>query len=321
MDGRPARTTGEVVITRLAECALNISEGRDLACIDRICSAAGKTPGCHLLDVHSDWDHHRSVLTLVGEPDALLEGVHSASRCAVEWIDLRKHRGVHPRIGAVDVVPFIPLAGLTLNDCAVLARDFARRIAEELGLPVFLYEKASPGPEPLSLPQIRRGGLERLFGPVTSGAPRRRPDFGPEVPHETAGAVAVGAREILIAFNVLLSTPEAAVARSIARRIRESNGGLEAVRALGLYLESCNRAQISMNLTDYRRTSPLHAVEAIRREAGLQATGIAESELVGLAPRASLPPDPAAELFLSDFGSERILEVRVREEAGVELQL
>ena len=306
---------------KLVECVLNISEGRDLSRIDRISGAAGNVSGCHVLDVHSDCDHHRSVLTLVGEPGALVEGVLRASRTAVELIDLRHHRGVHPRIGAVDVVPFIPLAGLTMEECAGLARRFGARIARELELPVFLYEAASLGPERISLPEVRRGGLETLFHPVGSGDFRRRPDFGPHARHGTAGAVAVGAREILIAFNVLLASPELAIARFIARQIRESNGGLHAVRALGVYLESCNRAQVSMNLTDYRRTSPLQVFEAIRREAALTETVVESSELVGLAPRAALPADPAADLLLKDFGPDRILEVRVREEAGVELQL
>jgi len=306
---------------KLAECVLNVSEGRDPARIDRIGGAARSVPGCHLLDVHSDWDHHRSVFTMVGEPDPLVEGVLEASRAAVELIDLRRHRGVHPRIGAADVVPFIPLGGLTMDECAELARDFGRRVGSELGLPVFLYEAASLGSDRVSLPEIRRGGLKALFPSDGTGDARRYPDFGPTAPHETAGAVAVGARGILIAFNVLLASPEPAIARSIARQIRESNGGLDGVRALGLYLESCNRAQISMNLTDYRRTSPLQVIEAIRRRARLEATAIEESELVGLAPRGALPADPKAELLLNDFGPERILEVRVREEVGVELQL
>lgn len=306
---------------KLAECVLNVSEGRDLARIDQIGGAAGSVPGCHLLDVHSDWDHHRSVFTIVGEPAPLLEGVLQAAGTAVEVIDLRRHRGVHPRIGAADVVPFIPLAGLTMEECAALARDFGRRIGGELGVPVFLYEAASLGPVRVSLPEIRRGGLEALFRSDRTGGARRHPDFGPAAPHETAGAMAVGARGILIAFNVLLAGRELTIARSIARQIRESNGGLDGVRALGLYLESCNRVQISMNLTDYRRTSPLQVIEAIRREALLEATEIEESELVGLAPRDSLPADPTAELLLKDFGPERILEVRVHEETGVELQL
>lgn len=306
----------------LVECVFNVSEGRDIARIDRIRGALRSVTGCFLLDVHSDWDHHRSVFTVVGEPEILLDGVLEASRVAVEIIDLEPHRGVHPRIGAVDVVPFVPLAGVTMDACAELAREFGRRIASELDVPVFLYERASIGPVPVSLPEIRRGGLESLFGPSSGiGGPKRIPDFGPDTAHETAGAVAVGAREILIAFNILLTSPEPSIARTIARKLRESSGGLPAVRALGMYLESSRHAQISMNLTDYRRTSPHQAFEAVRSEALLHGTRIRESELVGLAPRNALPPDPESDLLLPRFGPDRILEHRVWQETGMELQL
>ncbi|MFZ0428005.1 MAG: glutamate formimidoyltransferase [Acidobacteriota bacterium] len=305
---------------KLVECVLNVSEGRDRDRIDQIAGVLRGHAACALLDVHSDWDHHRSVLTVAGEPRAVLERVLDACRIAVERIDLRLHHGVHPRIGAVDVVPFIPLQGLTLSECADLAREFARRIAAELDLPVFLYEEASAGPHRITLPELRRGGLEALFGPDAGGC-RLRPDFGPPTPHATAGAVAVGARAILVAFNVLLATSQASLAREIARRIRQSNGGLPAVRALGLLLESRRQAQVSMNLIDYHITPPLRVVEAIRRECDRLGIGIDSSELVGLAPRAALPADPAGELLLKCFGPCRVLEARIFEELGVELQL
>lgn len=306
---------------RLIECVFNVSEGRDAARIERIGQAVRDGSGCYLLDVHSDPDHHRSVFTVVGEPDALPEGVFRASRTAIESIDLRQHRGIHPRIGAVDVVPFVPLAGVTMDECVATAREFGARLAAELSLPVFLYDRASTGPRSVSLPQIRRGGLAALFGADGPAGAMPRPDFGPDFPHATAGAVAVGARPILIAFNVLLAGSDLAVARAIARRIRERDGGLPAVRALGLSLESSGRTQVSMNLIDYRRTSLLQVMEAIRREAARHGASIESSELVGLAPRAAFPEDPESTLSLRGFGPDRILEVRVREESGVELRL
>ncbi|MBI4576989.1 MAG: glutamate formimidoyltransferase, partial [Planctomycetes bacterium] len=229
----------------MLECVPNFSEGRRPEVVARIEAAAAAAAGVRVLDRHVDPDHHRAVLTLAGEPAALVDGAVRAVAAAVEAIDLGSHQGAHPRIGAADVVPFVPLAGSTLADAVEAARAAGRRIGEELGVPVFLYGEAAARPDRRALPDIRRGGLEAL-----RGRPALEPEFGPGRLHPTAGACCVGARGPLVAFNLELSTDDEELARRIARRVRESDGGLPGVRALGLRLASRGVAQVSLNLVD-----------------------------------------------------------------------
>lgn len=234
-------------------------------------------PGCCLLDTHSDPDHNRSVFTFAGSPSAVEAAVMGLAAATVELVDLNRHEGIHPRIGALDVVPLVPLAGSDMAHCVALAERVGRRLAEELALPVYLYGLAARRGRPATLAELRGADLARL-----------PPDHGPPWPHPTAGAVVVGAREPLVAFNLVLDTPDVAVARRVARAVRASSGGLAALLALGLYLPSRERAQVSMNLLDYRRTSILATVEAVRNAAAAEGAKVTEAELVGLAPAAAL---------------------------------
>ncbi|MBV9506604.1 MAG: glutamate formimidoyltransferase [Acidobacteriia bacterium] len=283
----------------LVECVPNFSEGRDPAKIDALVDAVLRAGG-QILDRTSDHDHHRSVLTFAASADVIGEAAFQAVRQAVASIDLRSHSGVHPRIGAADVVPFVPLKGVTLADCALIARETGRRIWEELGVPVFLYEAAALRPESRNLADIRRGRV-----PV--------PDFGDSVLHPTAGAVVVGARKFLIAYNVNLETTDLQAARQIARAVRESSGGLPYVKALGLFLASRNQAQVSMNLTDFEET-PIHvAFEAVRAEAARYGIRVAGSEIIGLVPQQALEMTAAWYLKVEDFTPGLILEHRLEQ--------
>ena len=284
----------------------NLSEGRDEGRIGALVRAVGGA----LLDRHSDASHHRTVLTLAGSPEQLREAALRLFRTALDELDLRRHRGEHPRIGALDVLPVVPLPGAAMGDAAALARRLGEEIAETPagGIPVFLYGAAGGGAE---LPEIRRGGLGGLAARLADG--RIEPDFGPRRLHPTAGAVAVGARPPLIAFNVDLDTDRAATARRIAARVRESApGGLPAVRALGV--RNRGRAQVSMNLLDFRRTSLADAFDRVRREAERAGAAVAGSEIVGLPPEAALGPDAAADLRLA--APPRALETAL-EAAGI----
>jgi glutamate formiminotransferase/formiminotetrahydrofolate cyclodeaminase len=297
------------------ECVPNFSEGRRGDVISSLRRTIAAVPGIVILDVHSDEDHNRSVITFAGPASAVLEAAFAAIRLAAELIDLDRHRGEHPRIGATDVVPFVPLAGSSLEECVALARQLGRRVGEELGLPVYLYEAAATRPERVNLENLRRGEYEGLR--QTIGAdPERAPDFGP-ARLGPAGATVIGARPPLIAFNIYLATSDVAVAKKIARTIRASSGGLPCVKALGLEVDG--RAQVSMNLTDFRRTSLPTVVEAVRLEAERHGVAILRSELVGLIPQEALIEAAASALHLEGFGPEQVLEVRLaqaRAEAG-----
>ena len=263
----------------LVECVPNFSEGRDHVKIDAI-EGAIRSAGAAVLDRSADHDHHRSVITFAAAPEIAAEAAFRAVRQAVHSIDLREHAGVHPRIGAADVVPFVPINGITLDDCARLAQKTGRRIWEELQVPVYLYEAAALRPEARNLAHIRRGGLA--------------PDFGGPDRHISSGAVVIGARKFLIAFNVNLKTSDISVARRIARVVRFSSGGLPSVKAVGLLLHTRNMAQVSMNLTDFEET-PIHvAYEAVRQQAEREGVGIAETELIGLVPQKALDMAAAA---------------------------
>jgi glutamate formiminotransferase len=292
----------------LLECVPNFSEGRRPEVIQRLAEAVRGASGVRLLDVSSDRDHHRSVLTFVGvRPEAVWDAAFRSAAEAVAAIDVRVHRGVHPRIGAVDVIPFVPLSGIPLESCVALARTLGEAVAARLGVPVYLYGAAAATPDRRALPAIRRGGFEGLLGSIA--LPDRRPDFGPSRLHPGAGAVAIGARPVLIALNANLDSADLEAARRIARTIRQSSGGLPAVQAMGVLLESRGLVQVSMNLLDYHRTSPLTVFGCIAAEAARMGIEIAEMELIGCAPRDALPADPVTTLKLKTLRPEQVLDI------------
>ncbi len=274
----------------MIECVPNFSEGRKTETMARIMDAIAST-GATVLDRHTDTDHNRSVITFVGEYNVMAEAVLRAVRVASELIDLRQHTGQHPRLGATDVIPFIPLTGAIRDDCVRLAHETGRRIADELGIPVYFYEQAALLPTRRNLADVRRGGFASLREDIAT----RPPDCGPARVHQSAGACVVGARDFLVAYNINLTTDDERIARRIARAIRARDGGLPALKALGMKLASRNLAQVSMNLTDYRQTGLHQAFEAVRREAENLGVAIVGHEFVGLVPQAAL--DASAEYF------------------------
>jgi glutamate formiminotransferase/glutamate formiminotransferase/formiminotetrahydrofolate cyclodeaminase len=297
-------------VDRLVTCVPNFSEGRSRTTIRALIQAVESVPGVVLLDHTMDSDHHRCVLTFVGELEAAGEAAFRAIRVATDLIDLRKHNGVHPRVGATDVVPFVPVRGVTLRDCVQLAKRLGRRVGQELDIPVFLYEQAAARPDHAPLESVRRGGLKGLAFRMQSD-PDWLPDFGPPQLHPTAGAIVIGARPPLIAFNVNLRSTNPEVARAIARTIRQSNGGLPHVKAIGVDLARRRMVQVAMNLTDYRVT-PLHvAFEAVQAQASLHGVTIAGSEVVGLVPEAALIEAAADGLRLDHFNSAQVLETKI----------
>ncbi|HSS78000.1 MAG TPA: glutamate formimidoyltransferase [Thermoanaerobaculia bacterium] len=264
------------------ECVPNVSEGRRPEVVARLAAAASSPPGVTLLDVSSDPDHNRSVLSLAGEAEGLVQGLLALYEVALAEIDLRRHDGVHPRVGAVDVVPFIPLGETPMAAAVAAAERLAPEVARRFELPVYLYERAARVTERSALATIRKGQFEGFAAKLRE--PLWAPDFGPARVHLTAGVTVIGARFFLIAFNAVLDTPDVAVARAIARRVRESGGGLPAVRAMGVYLASRGRAQVSMNLVDFRRTPILRMLETVRAEAAALGATVVEGELIGLMP-------------------------------------
>jgi glutamate formiminotransferase len=292
----------------LVECVPNFSEGRRAEILEVILLAVHRVPGAVLLDSSSDPDHNRSVVTLAGRPEAVQDAAFAAVEVAARRIDLRAHRGEHPRIGAADVIPFVPLRGIPMPECAGLARAFGRRVGEELGLPVYLYGEAALRPERKLLAAVRKGEYEGLAAAIQTD-PARAPDFGP-ARLGSAGAVAVGARAPLIAFNVYLDTCDLKIARAVARRVRASAGGLPALQALGLMVGGL--AQVSMNLTDYAQTPIPRAYEAVRAEAARMGVDVKRSELIGLIPRQAAAGWLPADIRLADFSERRILEYRLQ---------
>jgi glutamate formiminotransferase len=273
-------------MAEIVECVPNFSEGRDAAVIEALAAAVSATPGACLLDRTSDPDHNRSVLTFAGPPQAVRAAALAVVTRAVELIDVRTHAGVHPRLGAIDVVPFVPVAESSLESCVRLAVSAGQDIWERLRVPVYLYEAAARRDDRVNLADVRRGELESLRAQI--GANRARmPDIGDAVLHPTAGAVIVGARRFLIAYNVDLETPDVQAARAIARAVRQSSGGFACVKALGLYLPSRRRAQVSMNLTDFERIPVEELLTRIEAEAARLGTRVAARELIGMVPRAA----------------------------------
>ena len=291
---------------KIIECVPNISEGWSKKKVLEIAGALNAFPGVKLLDICMDRDHHRGVLTFIGPPDAMQEAALAVCGRALESIDMREHTGAHPRIGAVDVVPFVPLGEATMRDAVRVAQGFGRAYGERNRIPVYFYGEAARVPWKRELSDIRRGGYEALRERMSD--PRWMPDAGPAVFHERSGATAVGARIPLIAFNINLKSGDLALAQNIARTIRQSGGGLPFVKALGIPLKSRKLAQVSMNLTDYRVTSVRTVFERVREVAARHGIEILESELIGLIPQAALAGTTPGDLKLRGFSDTKILE-------------
>lgn len=295
----------------LIECVPNVSEGRREPVVAALAAAVRRVPDVRLLDVSSDVAHNRTVLTMAGGPDAVQQAVFALAAAALSAIDLRNHEGVHPWMGALDVVPFVPLEGATMAVCAALARHTARELSLRHALPTYLYASAATAPHRRGLEDIRRRGLEHLAERMT--APQWAPDFGPPVPHRSAGVTAVGARPVLIAYNVELATDRLDVARAVAAAIRERDGGLPSLKALAFALPDRGIVQVSINLVDHRSTSVRDAYDAVVREAARHDVEAAASEIVGLVPRAALPPGAARHVRLREGAHNPILEDRLRD--------
>ncbi len=299
----------------LLECVPNCSEGRDLAFLEDVRDAVRRVAGVALLDSTADADHHRSVFTIAGAPDVVSEALFEIAKLAVERIDLRSHEGKHPRMGALDVAPFVPLGGMSDQEAIQTAQHFAVRLWDELRVPSYFYGLAATTPARERLENVRRGGFEALL----TCDPSRAPDVGGPRIHPTAGATAVGVRKPLIAWNIELATADAAPAKRIARMIRESSGGLPAVKALGLVLPTRHTTQVSMNLVDFERTEPQAVFDRISELAAAEGVAVIDSELIGLIPRKALGQDGGEGLRIRGFNPSMILENRIKETLGVTL--
>lgn len=299
----------------IVECVMNVSEGRDAAKLEAIAAEIEALPSAFLLSCAADPDHHRSVLSFIGTPASILEAAFGAVKKAVQLIDLRTHRGVHPRIGAVDVIPFVPIRGISMQECEAIARRLGKRIAQELQVPVYLYGEAATRPERRDLSVIRKGQFEGLVQEIKVNR-AKKPDFGPNSLHPTAGATMIGARRPLIAYNICLNTSDDVVARKIAARIRESGGGIPGVKALGFYIDSKGLSQVSMNVTEYHETSLLKIFKRVGEEARRFQTEVVCSEIVGLVPQGALRKVMIRTLKLENFHSSQILEKRIAEVLG-----
>ncbi len=303
-------------MNKVIESVINFSEGRDEQVIEQVVGAVRETPGVKVLDYSYDADHNRCVVTFIGEPDAVGEGAYLLAAKAARLIDMEKHRGGHPRMGAADVVPFVPISNVTMEDCVELAQKVGRRIGDELDIPVYLYGEAASRPERANLAEVRKGEYEGLKESI--GTPGREPDYGPAKMHPKAGAVAVGARKPLVAYNVNLHCSDLQVAKNIANAVREKKGGLKNVKAIGLELEDRSQVQVSMNLVDCEAT-PIHrVVEMIKAEAARYGVSVAESELVGLCPQQYLIEAACHYLQLNNFSDKQIIENRVFFSGGEE---
>jgi glutamate formiminotransferase len=290
----------------IIESIPNVSEGRRADVIERMASAIRQVAGVRLLDYSSDPSHNRSVFTLVGDGQSLKAATLALFEQAVSAIDLRKHQGEHPRLGAVDVVPFVPIEGVTMDECVALAKQVGADVAARFNVPVYLYEEASANPARKNLEDIRRGEFEGLAAKMAS--PGWTPDFGPATPHVSAGASVIGARMPLIAYNINLNTDRLDVAKKIAAAIRHSSGGLRFVKAMGLTLEDRKIVQVSMNLTNYQKTPIFRVFEIVKREAARYGVTVLESEIIGLVPSAALVASAEFYLQLERFGADQVLE-------------
>jgi glutamate formiminotransferase / 5-formyltetrahydrofolate cyclo-ligase len=294
----------------IIESIPNLSEGRRPDVVAELADAIRGTPGVRLLDHSSDASHNRSVFTLAGDAAALEAAILAMADVAVKRIDLRQHRGEHPRLGAVDVVPFVPIEDVTMADCVALSKAVGAAIADRFGIPVYLYEEASSNPARRNLEDIRRGEFEGL--PAKMASAGWAPDFGPGAPHPSAGAAVVGARMPLIAYNINLATDRLDVAKKIAAAIRHSSGGLRYVKAMAVRIEDRNLAQVSMNLTNYEKTPVFRVFEMVRREAQRYGVTILESEVVGLIPTAALTRSAEFYLQLEGFRDDQLLEKKLK---------
>jgi glutamate formiminotransferase len=292
------------------ECVPNISEGRRAEVIEKIANRLREVPGLSVLDVQSDASHNRSVFTLAGDAAAMKAGIPELYEGALAAIDLRAHKGEHPRLGAVDVVPFIPIDGVTMDACVQLAKSVAADVASRFSLPVYLYEEASSNPARKNLEDIRRGEFEGLGAKMAQQA--WAPDYGPSAPHQTAGATVIGARMPLIAYNINLATNRLDVAKKIASAIRMSSGGLRFVKAMGIPLDDRGIVQVSMNLTNYEKTPIFRVFDLVKREAARYGVNVLESEIVGLVPAAALTQTAEYFLQLEGFSSGQVLENKLR---------
>jgi len=296
---------------KIVETVPNFSEGRDLDKIDQIVAAFRGKAGVKLLDYQTDENHNRSVVTAVGEPDAIREAVVEAIGVAVNVIDMTRHQGQHPRMGAVDVVPFIPIRNMTMHEAVAMSQAVAQAVAERYGLPGFLYEASASRPERRNLSDIRKGQFEGMAAKIK--LPEWRPDYGPAEIHPTAGVAAIGARMPLVAYNVNLGTDRLEIADAIAKKVRHLSGGFRYCKALGIELKDRGIVQVSINLTDYSRTAISRVFEMIRGEARRYGVSVVGSEIVGLVPMAALIDTAAYYLGLEGFSMEQVLEARIME--------
>jgi glutamate formiminotransferase len=294
------------------ECVPNVSEGRRAEVITSIADALRAVPRLRVLDVQSDASHNRSVFTLAGDATSLAAGIPVLFERAIAAIDLRTHRGEHPRLGAVDVVPFVPIAGVTMAECVALAKEVGEDVARRFDLPVYLYEDASSQPHRKGLEDIRRGEFEGLEAKMRDAA--WTPDFGPTTPHPSAGASVIGARMPLIAYNINLATNRLDVAKKIASAIRHSSGGFRFVKAMGIALEDRGIVQVSMNLTNYEKTPVFRVFETVKREAARYGVSVLESEIVGLVPAGALTQAAEFYLQLERFSDGQVLENKLRDQ-------
>ncbi|MBW2302292.1 MAG: glutamate formimidoyltransferase [Deltaproteobacteria bacterium] len=296
---------------KIIECVPNFSEGRDREKIEKIVAPFREKEGVKLLDYQWDHDHNRMVVTTVGEPEPLKDAVIEAIGVAVEIIDMTRHKGQHPRMGAVDVVPFIPIKTVTMEEAVELSKEVAREISERYGLPVFLYEESATKPERKNLAVVRKGQFEGMVEKLKD--PEWKPDYGPETIHPTAGITAIGARMPLVAYNVNLDTSNMEIADSIAKKVRHLSGGLRFCKAIGVELKDRGIVQVSMNMTDYTRTALYRAFELIRMEARRYGVNVVGSEIVGLVPMEALIDCAAYYLGLEGFSMSQVLEARIME--------
>lgn len=296
---------------RLIECVPNFSEGRRKNLIQQLIDVFSRQAGCFVLDSRADEDHNRLVISLAGEPDPIQDALIAASKFAVEEIDLRKHRGGHPRIGAIDVIPFTPLKNMSMEDCVALVHSFGPRFYDETGVPVYYYEEAAASPERKRLEVIRKGQFEKLR--EEAALPERRPDVGGSQLHESAGATAIGARKFLVAFNVNLGTKDVDIAKRIASAVRASSGGLCHVKGIGLSLEERGLVQVSMNIVDYEKNPLYRVVEMIRMEAARWGVKVVETEVYGMIPAAALIDSTSYYMQMTDFNPAQIIELQLLE--------
>lgn len=293
-------------MNQILECVPNFSEGRDLAKVEKICDCFRGKEGVRLLDYSSDFDHNRSVVTVIGEPEALRDAMVEAIGKAVELIDMTKHEGQHPRMGCVDVVPFIPIKGTTAEDADRIAKETAKLASEKFGQPFFLYEKSASAPHRENLAEVRKGQFEGMAEKMKD--PMWKPDFGPETIHPTGGVTAIGARMPLIAYNINLDTPNLEIAQNIANCIRHVRGGFRYCKAMGVRLEDRNIAQVSMNLTDFTHTAVYRVFETVKMEAKRYGVNVLGSEIVGLIPQQALVDCAAYYLQIENFDDKQVLE-------------